>query len=107
MEKWGVSREEMDDIAMRSYQRAWKSIEEGRFKKEIVPVSVPGKKGETKIFETDEIPLKPPKTSAEALRGLKPAFKKDGKVTAGNASKISDGAAALVVMAKERAKALG
>ena len=106
-EKWGVSRREMDDFSLQSYQRAWKAIEEGRFKKEIVPVSVPGKKGEVKIFETDEIPLRPPKTSAEALGALKPAFKKDGKVTAGNASKISDGAAAVVVMAKERAKALG
>jgi acetyl-CoA C-acetyltransferase len=106
-EKWGVSREEMDDFSMRSYQRTWKAIEEGKFKKEIVPVSIPGKKGETKIFETDEIPLRPPKTSAEALRGLKPAFKKDGKVTAGNSSKISDGAAALVLMSREKAKDLG
>jgi acetyl-CoA C-acetyltransferase len=106
-EKWGVSRKEMDDFSLRSYQRTWKAIEEGRFKKEIVPVSVPGRKGEVKIFDTDEIPLRPPRTSAEALAGLKPAFKKDGKVTAGNASKISDGAAAVVVMAKERAKSLG
>ena len=106
-EKWGVSREEMDDLSLRSYQRAWKAIEEGKFKKEIVPVSVPWKKGETRIFETDEIPLKPPKTSAEALAGLKPAFKKDGKVTAGNSSKISDGASGVVLVAKEKATALG
>ncbi len=106
-EKWGVSREEMDDFSLRSYEKAWKAIEAGKFKKEIVPISVPGRKGEVKIFETDEIPLRPPRTSIEALAGLKPAFKKDGKVTAGNASKISDGAAAVVVMAREKAKALG
>jgi acetyl-CoA C-acetyltransferase len=106
-DKWGVSRKDMDDFSLRSYHRAWKAIEEGKFRKEILPVSVPAKKGETRVFDTDEIPLRPPKTSAEALASLKPAFKKDGRVTAGNASKISDGAAALVVMAKEKAIALG
>ena len=106
-EKWGVSREEMDEFSFRSYERTWRAIEQGKFKKEIVPITIPAKKGEPKVFDTDEIPLRPPKTSAEALASLKPAFKKDGKVTAGNASKISDGAAAVVVMARERAKALG
>jgi acetyl-CoA C-acetyltransferase len=106
-EKWGVSREEMDKFSFRSYVKTWKAIEQGKFKKEIVPITIPAKKGEPKVFDTDEIPLRPPKTSAEALASLKPAFKKDGKVTAGNASKISDGAAAVVVMARERAKALG
>jgi acetyl-CoA C-acetyltransferase len=106
-EKWGVSREEMDKFSFRSYEKTWKAIEQGKFKKEIVPITIPAKKGEPKVFDTDEIPLRPPKTSAEALASLKPAFKKDGKVTAGNASKISDGAAAVVVMARERAKALG
>ena len=106
-EKWGVSREDMDEFSFRSYEKTWKAIEQGKFKKEIVPITIPAKKGEPKVFDTDEIPLRPPKTSAEALASLKPAFKKDGKVTAGNASKISDGAAAVVVMAKERAKALG
>ena len=106
-EKWGVSREEMDEFSFRSYVKTWKAIEQGKFKKEIVPITIPAKKGEPKVFDTDEIPLRPPKTSAEALASLKPAFKKDGKVTAGNASKISDGAAAVVVMARERAKALG
>ncbi len=106
-EKWGVSREEMDEFSFRSYERTWKAIEQGKFKKEIVPITIPAKKGEPKVFDTDEIPLRPPKTSAEALASLKPAFKKDGKVTAGNASKISDGAAAVVVMSRERAKALG
>jgi acetyl-CoA C-acetyltransferase len=106
-EKWGVSREEMDEFSFRSYERTWKAIEQGKFKKEIVPITIPAKKGEPKVFDTDEIPLRPPRTTAEALARLKPAFKKDGKVTAGNASKISDGAAALVVMAREKAKALG
>ena len=106
-EKWGVSREEMDEFSFRSYERTWKAIEQGKFKKEIVPITIPAKKGEPRVFDTDEIPLRPPRTSAEALASLKPAFKKDGKVTAGNASKISDGAAAVVVMARERAKALG
>jgi acetyl-CoA C-acetyltransferase len=106
-EKWGVSREEMDEFSFRSYERTWKAIEQGKFKKEIVPITIPAKKGEPKVFDTDEIPLRPPRTTAEALARLKPAFKKDGKVTAGNASKISDGAAAVVVMAREKAKALG
>jgi acetyl-CoA C-acetyltransferase len=106
-DKWGVSRKDMDDFTLSSYQRAWKAIEEGKFKKEILAVFVPARKGETRVFDTDEIPLRPPKTSAEALARLKPAFKKDGRVTAGNASKISDGAAALVVMAKEKAVSLG
>lgn len=106
-EKYGVMRQDMDDFALQSYQKAWKAVEEGKFKKEIVPVEVPVRKGDPKIFDTDEIPLKPPKTSAEALAKLKPAFKKEGAVTAGNASKISDGASALVVMAKERAAELG
>jgi acetyl-CoA C-acetyltransferase len=106
-EKWGVSREEMDEFSFSSYERTWKAIEQGKFKKEIVPITIPAKKGEPKVFDTDEIPLRPPRTTAEALARLKPAFKKDGKVTAGNASKISDGAAAVVVMAREKAKALG
>ena len=106
-EKWGVSREEMDEFSFRSYERTWKAIDQGKFKREIVPITIPAKKGEPRVFDTDEIPLRPPRTSAEALASLKPAFKKDGKVTAGNASKISDGAAAVVVMSRERAKALG
>jgi len=106
-EKYEVTRQDMDDFALQSYQKAWRAIEEGKFKKEIVPVEVPVKKGDPKIFDTDEIPLRPPKTSAEALAKLKPAFKKEGTVTAGNASKISDGASALVVMSKERAAELG
>ena len=106
-ERYGVSREDMDRFALNSYQKAWKAIDEGKFTKEIVAVEVPARKGEPKIFDTDEIPLRPPKTSAEALEKLRPAFKKDGLVTAGNASKISDGASALVVMSREKANELG
>lgn len=104
---WGVSREDADGFALRSYEKAWSAIEQGKFKEEIVPVEVRGRKGDMRIFDTDEIPLRAPKTSAEGLAGLRPAFSRDGVVTAGNASKISDGAAALVVMAKEKAQALG
>jgi len=106
-EKYGVSRDDMDTFAMNSYEKVWKAMEAGKFKDEIVPVEVPVRKGDPKIFDTDEIPLRGGKTSREALSRLRPAFKKDGTVTAGNASKISDGAAALVVMSREKAESLG
>jgi acetyl-CoA C-acetyltransferase len=106
-EKWSVSRDDMDEFSFRSYEKTWKAIEQGKFKKEIVPITIPARKGEPKVFDTDEIPLRPPKTSREALGKLAPAFKKGGAVTAGNASKISDGAAALVLMSREKAKELG
>ncbi len=106
-DKYNVSREDMDAFALASYEKAWKAIEQGKFKQEIVPVEVQVKKGSPILFDTDEVPLRKPKTSAEALARLRPAFKKDGRVTAGNASKISDGASALVLMEKEKAQALG
>jgi acetyl-CoA C-acetyltransferase len=106
-ERWGVTREDMDAFALKSYEKAWQAIEQGKFKKEIVPFTVPAKKGDPKIFDTDEIPLRPPKTNREGLAKLAPAFKKGGAVTAGNASKISDGASALVVMSREKAQELG
>jgi len=106
-DKYGVTREDMDEFALNSYQKAWRAIDEGKFKAEIVPVEVPQRKGDPKIFDTDEVPLRQPRTSAEALARLRPAFKKDGRVTAGNASKISDGASAVVLMAREKAEALG
>ena len=106
-EKYGVSREDTDAFALNSYEKAWKAIEEGKFKDEIIPVEVPVRKGDPKVFDTDEIPLRQPKTTSEGLERLRPAFKKDGLVTAGNASKISDGAAALVVMSREKAEELG
>jgi acetyl-CoA C-acetyltransferase len=104
-EKFGVTRQDQDDLAFRSQQNAGRAIKEGRFKDEIVPVSIPQKKGNPLIFDTDEHPR--PNTTREALAGLRPAFKKDGTVTAGNASGINDGAAAVVVMSAEKAKSLG
>ncbi|MCH7579266.1 MAG: thiolase family protein [Chloroflexi bacterium] len=103
-DKFGISREEQDEIAARSQQRAVAAIEAGRFKDEIVPLEV--KVGrETKTFDTDEHPRA--SSDKEALAKLRPAFKKDGKVTAGNASGINDGAAAVVVMSKSKAGELG
>jgi acetyl-CoA C-acetyltransferase len=106
-EKYGVTRDDMDAFALSSYEKAWKAMELGRFKEEIVPVEIPVRKGDPLLFDTDEIPFRKPKTSAEGLARLRPAFKKDGLVTAGNASKISDGASALVVMSREKAEELG
>jgi len=104
-EKFGVSRQEQDALAFRSQQNAGRAIKEGRFKDEIVPVMIPQKKGDPVAFQMDEHPR--PSTTMEALAGLRPAFKKDGTVTAGNASGINDGAAAVLVMSAEKAKALG
>jgi len=103
-EKWGVSREEQDAFAAESYRRALAAIEKGLFAEEIMPVPVPGKKGAVTMFAVDQCPAP---TSYETLSKMKPAFKKDGVGTAGNASVISDGAAAVVVMEKEKAKELG
>ncbi len=103
-EKWGVSRQEQDEFAARSYERAVASVAQGRFKDEIVPVKIPQRKGDPEIFDTDECPKE---TSLEYLSKMKPAFKKGGVGTAGNASIISDGASALVVMSEEKAKELG
>jgi acetyl-CoA C-acetyltransferase len=103
-EKFGISRKDMDEYALMSIERAIKSIKEGLFKEEIVPVSVPRRKGEPILVDTDETPRE---TSLEVLSRLKPAFKKNGKVTAGNSSKISDGAAAIVLMEKQKALNLG
>ncbi len=104
-ERFGVTRKDQDALSLRSQQNAGRAIKEGRFKEEIVPVAIPQKKGNPVVFETDEHPR--PQTTMEALAGLRPAFKKDGTVTAGNASGINDGAAALVVMSAEKAKSLG
>jgi acetyl-CoA C-acetyltransferase len=103
--KYGISRQEQDEFSAESQQKAGAAIKGGKFKKEIVPVEIPAKKGETIKFDTDEHPR--PETTAERLAGLKPAFKKDGgSVTAGNASGINDGAAAVVVMSDAKAKEL-
>jgi acetyl-CoA C-acetyltransferase len=103
--KYGVSREAQDALALASQQKAAAAQDAGRFKDEIVPFSIPQKKGEPIVFAQDEYVNR--KTSAEALAGLRPAFDKAGSVTAGNASGINDGAAGVVVMSAKRADALG
>lgn len=104
-EKWNITREEQDQFALNSQLRAEEAIKSGRFKDEIVPVEVPQRKGDPKIVDTDEHPRFG--STIEGMAKLRPAFKKDGTVTAGNASGINDGAAALVVMSKEKAEELG
>jgi acetyl-CoA C-acetyltransferase len=105
VERYGISRADQDAFAAESQARAEAAIRAGRFKEEIVSVPVAGKRGEASAVDTDEYPR--PGTTAETLAKLKPAFKKDGTVTAGNSSGINDGAAALVVAGLERAKGLG
>lgn len=103
-EKFGVTREDQDEVAARSQARAIEAIKSGAFKEEIVPVTIKTKKGE-KVFDTDEFPREG--TTMEVLAKLRPAFKKGGTVTAGNASGLNDGAAALVLMTADKAKELG
>ena len=103
-EKYNITREEQDAFAASSQNKAEAAIKEGKFKEEIVPVVIPSKKGDI-VVDTDEFPRAG--VTAEALAKLRPAFKKDGTVTAGNASGINDGAAALVVMAADKAEELG
>ena len=104
-EKWNLTREEQDKFALESQLKAERAQKEGRFKDEIVPVEVPQRKGDPIIVADDEYPKHG--STIEKLNKLKPAFKKDGTVTAGNASGINDGAAMLIVMAKEKADQLG
>ncbi len=106
-EKYGITREEQDEFAVRSHRKAVSAIKECRFKSQIVPVEIPAKKkgAPPTIFDKDESPRED--TTIEVLRSLKPAFKKDGTVTAGNAPGVNDGAAALVVTSATRAKELG
>ena len=103
--RYDIGRGEQDEFAASSQEKAVKAIEEGKFKDEIVPIEIPQRKGDPVVFDTDEYPKKG--TTAEKLGGLRPAFKKDGSVTAGNASGINDGAAALVVMSRAKAEELG
>lgn len=103
-ERWGITREAQDTYGALSQNRAEAAIKAGRFKEEIVPVEVPQRKGDPVVFDQDEHPRFG--TTAEVLARLRPAFKKDGTVTAGNASGINDGAAALVVMSAEKAEEL-
>ena len=100
-----VSRDQQDALALASQQKAAAAQDAGKFKEEIVPVSIPQRKGDPVIFDTDEYINR--KTNAEVLATLKPAFDKAGSVTAGNASGLNDGAAAVVVMTASKAKALG
>ena len=105
VKEWGLTREELDEFSLNSQLKAEKAIKEGKFKDEIVPVMVPQRKGEPKVFDTDEGPRFG--STMEGLARLKPCFIKDGKVTAGNSSGINDGAAAFVVMSAEKAAELG
>ena len=104
-EQYGITREDQDSFALQSQKRAVAAVEAGRFKEEIVPVEIPQRRGEPLVFDTDEFPRKD--VSLEGLSKLRPAFQKDGSVTAGNSSGINDGAAAVVVMSAEKAKELG
>ena len=104
-DQWGITREELDEFSLKSQQKAEAAIKAGKFKDEIVPVVIPQKKGDPIVFDTDEYPKFG--ASIEKMAKLKPAFKKDGKVTAANASGINDSAAALVVMSAEKAAELG
>ncbi len=99
-EQWGIKREELDDFSAQSHEKAGRAIAEGRFKREIVPVTLP----DGSLFDVDEGVRVP--VNREKMAALAPAFKPDGVVTAGNSSQISDGAAALLIMSEERAKAL-
>ena len=103
--EYNLTREELDEYAYNSHMKAIAAIDEGRFKDEIVPVEVPQRKGPPILFDTDEVPRRD--TSLEKLARLKPAFQPDGVVTAGNSPGITDGAAATVVMAREKADELG
>lgn len=104
-EKYDISREEQDQLAYESNMKAVAAIKEGRFKEEIIPIEVPGRKGKTIVVDTDEHPRAD--VTPEKLARLKPTFKKGGTVTAGNASGINDGAAATVIMSKAKADELG
>jgi acetyl-CoA C-acetyltransferase len=104
-EKYEITREQQDEFSAWSQQKAVQAIQDGKFKDEIIPVVIPQRKGDPVVFDTDEFPKQG--TTAEKLGKLRPAFKKDGTVTAGSASGINDGAAALVIMSKQKAEELG
>lgn len=104
-DQWGITREELDSFAAASQQKAVEAVASGRFRDEIVPVEIPQKKGGVKVFDTDEYPRDG--VTAESISGLRPAFKEDGLVTAGNASGLNDSGSAVVVMSAEKAEELG
>ncbi len=103
-EQWHLSREELDEFALGSQQKAWRAIQEGRFKKSIVPVPV-SQNGESRLFDTDEHVR--PQSTLEGLLALQPSFKPGGKITAGNSSGIVDGAAAVLIASEKKANELG
>ncbi len=105
VKKYGISREEQDEFAAASQNKAEAAINAGKFKDEIIPIEIPQRKGDPVVFDTDEFPRAG--VTAEGLGQLRPAFDKEGTVTAGNASGINDGAAATIVMSESKAKALG
>eukprot|EP00003_Mantamonas_plastica_P021703 TRINITY_DN3554_c0_g2_i1.p2 TRINITY_DN3554_c0_g2~~TRINITY_DN3554_c0_g2_i1.p2 ORF type:complete len:302 (+),score=125.98 TRINITY_DN3554_c0_g2_i1:559-1464(+) len=102
--EFNIGREEQDNFAISSYKRAAAAVEAGKFKKEIVPVSVAQRRGEPKVFDTD---MEYTNVKFDKIPGLRPAFKKDGTVTAANASSLNDGAAALVLMTADKAASMG
>jgi acetyl-CoA C-acetyltransferase len=104
-EEYEVSRQAMDEYALASHQKAVAAIDQGKFKAEIVPVEVPGRKGQMTVFDTDETPRRD--TTLEALAGLKPAFQNGGRVTAGNAPGLNDGSAAVTIASRGKAQELG
>jgi acetyl-CoA acetyltransferase family protein len=104
-EKWGISRDELDELSLESHQRADRATAEGRFEGQIVPVKITRENGDTETVTRDEGIRSD--TSLEKLANLQPAFKADGVVTAGNSSQISDGAAAVLIMSEEKANELG
>jgi acetyl-CoA C-acetyltransferase len=103
--EWDISRQEMDEFAFQSHQKALWAIDQGKFKGEIVPIEIPTRKGAPTIFDTDETPRRD--TTLETLAALKPAFQANGKVTAGNSPGLNDGAAALVVASRAKAEQMG
>lgn len=102
--EYGITREQQDEFAINSYKKSQAAIEAGKFKNEIVPVEIPQRGGDVKIFDTDEEPYN---VKFDKVASLRPAFTKDGSVTAANASTMNDGASAIVLMSKEKAEALG
>jgi acetyl-CoA C-acetyltransferase len=104
-EKYNITREEQDQFALQSQQRMARAMEEGRFEEQIVPITIPVRKGEPIVFQTDEHPR--PETTIEGLSRLQPAFLKGGTVTAGSSSGLNDAASALVIMSREKAEQLG
>lgn len=104
-EKWGFTRQDLDEFSLRSHQLALAAIEQGKYQDEIVPIEVEDETGNKRVFDTDEGPRTD--TSLDVLSNLKPVFKEDGIVTAGNASQMSDGASAVLLMSREKAEELG